>query len=63
MPIQRISLPTYKNQQSIGTGATNKSRVLNPAIGWRKVTANDPSAGCLCDSLQNQEVFTDSTSS
>ena len=62
MPIQRIPLFFYKNQQSVGTGATNKSRVLNPAIGWRKVAANAPANGlCPCDSLNNQEVLNDST--
>jgi len=62
MPIQRISLFFYRNQQSAGTGATNKDRVLNPAIGWRKVTSNAPTLGdCPCDNLQNQEVFNDST--
>jgi len=62
MPIQRISLFFHRNQQSAGTGATNKDRVLNPAIGWRKVTSNAAANGdCPCDDLQNQEVFNDST--
>tara|TARA_Y100000590_G_scaffold384604_1_gene456093 strand:- start:298 stop:915 length:618 start_codon:yes stop_codon:yes gene_type:complete len=51
-----------KNQQTTGTGATNRGRVLNPIIGWRKVTANIPSEGCPCNNIKNQEVFSNSTS-
>ena len=64
MPIQRIPFTLYKYQQSgVSAAAPNicpwRSSWRNPIQGYRKVSTNNPSTGCPCSNLQNQEIFSD----